>query len=104
MDTVKEFAFTEVRQAIKHAQEGGIALHNAGYHRVPGQASEVRVAHLFDQDEERLRRLANKLGVKRVIVQDSGTPRQHIDLWGEPLSDALLTLENHMYCRGGEDV
>ena len=42
------------------------------------------IAHLFDQDETRLRATARRLGVKIIQVCRPGSPSQHIDLCGQP--------------------
>lgn len=102
--TVRSFGFTEIREAIEHARQGGVALHDAGWHRVPGQPEEVRVAHLFDQDMERLERIARDCGVNRVEIQKEGTLRQHIDLWGKPLSDAFHTLKKNFRVQGEHPI
>lgn len=52
------------------------------------------VGHLFDRDEDRLRRTAAALGVKVVYVDRRGEAAQHIDLCGWPLQRALLLCEN----------
>lgn len=92
------FEAREVRAAIQHALDGGQALH---IHRfVPDRGSapaafvaavdrgEV-IAHLFDQDAERLARTVRGFGVRRVAVQRPGTAKQHHDLCGAPLRRAM---------------
>ena len=86
---MKIFQRKELQQAIDHATNGGQALHldmSPGGHSVfpAGRA----MAHLFDQDRERLTAAARGLGVRRVKIERDGTPKQHVDLCGEPLNGA----------------
>lgn len=46
-------------------------------------------AHLCDDDMERLKALARRLGVKRIKVSKEGQRGQHIDLCGAPLRKAI---------------
>lgn len=92
---MKVFKTRELKEAIQHAMEGGQALH---LHRIVFEdspscfrsavANGEDIAHLFDQDVERLIRTARSLGV-RVIYVDGKDERQHIDLCGGPLRKAL---------------
>ncbi|HUU31484.1 MAG TPA: hypothetical protein VMY69_05225 [Phycisphaerae bacterium] len=50
-------------------------------------------AHLFDQDAERLRATAWRLGVRRVFIHRPCEPGQHVDLCGKPLGLAVLDAE-----------
>ena len=92
-----EFSQSEVAEAKAHAMQGGQSLH---VHRIIVDRKKAprcfgaaidrgeSIAHLFDQDAERLRKTAKKLGVKVIVVEHEGTPRQHIDLCGSPLKKA----------------
>jgi len=94
---MKIFQQREVEEAKQHALEGGQALH---LHRIIGDWDAAPscfkraiergedIAHLFDQDELRLVATVKKLGVKVVVVEHPGTPRQHVDLCGGPLKKA----------------
>lgn len=95
----------EVEEAKAHALAGGQALH---LHRIIGDRSKAptcfthavergeQIAHLFDQDEERLRRTVKRLGVNRVVVEHAGTPRQHVDLCGKPLQKAIAEAQGSL--------
>lgn len=99
---MKKFTVTEVREAVQHAREGVQALH---LHRIIVDESRapqcfvraVRagkdIAHLFDQDAERLKRTVRRLGVRIVVVEREGTDNQHVDLCGKPLELAKLLCE-----------
>lgn len=88
----------EIREAIAYAMEGGQALHThtiiANRDKAPGcfirdVDAGLEIAHLFDQNASRLCATARRLGVRRVVVEREGTPRQHVDLCGRPLERAL---------------
>jgi hypothetical protein len=88
----------EIREAIAHAADGGQALHvhNIIVDRSRAPACFVRavdrgeqIAHLFDQDAERLLDTASGLGVRVVVVEHVGTEAQHVDLCGGPLRKAM---------------
>lgn len=93
---MKVFRFLEIEEAHAHALAGGQALH---LHRIvfrnsprcfrEAVARGEDLAHLFDQDKGRLERTARRLGVRIVVVEHPGTPRQHVDLCGRPLQKAL---------------
>lgn len=95
---MKKFDCMELREAISHASDGGQSLH---LHRIivdrrRAPACFVRavdrgenIAHLFDQDVDRLRATARRLGVRVIVVEKEGTLDQHVDLCGGPLKKAL---------------
>lgn len=94
---MKIFRQGEVEEAKQYAMDGGQSLH---LHRIivdrkKAPSCFVRavdrgedIAHLFDQDEERLIATVKRLGVKVVVVEHGGTPRQHVDLCSGPLKKA----------------
>jgi len=102
---MKSFQMREIEEAIAHAASGGQALH---LHRIivdrdKAPACFVRavdrgedIAHLFDQDLNRLIRTVKSLGVRVVVVERRGTPNQHVDLCAGPLRKAKAM------CVGGE--
>lgn len=95
---MKRFTMRELEDAIAHAAAGGVALHT---HRFIGDRKKAPrcfvaavdrgedIAHLFDMNEVRLCATARRLGVRVIVVERSGTNRQHIDLCGAPLRKAL---------------
>lgn len=93
---MKTFPFLEIDEAKAHAAAGGQALHlhcvvfddSPRCFRAAVERGED-IAHLFDQDLDRLRRTARRLGVRVIVVEHQGTPRQHVDLCGGPLRKAL---------------
>lgn len=90
------FEQRQIREAKDHAVSGGQALH-----LMSGRFAYLRsdtplcfkgrgqIAHLFDQDRQRLEATARKLGVRKVLVERVGAPGQHVDLCGKPLERAL---------------
>lgn len=91
---MRRFSHREIREAVAYAATGGQALHVWDASAWPGKAPAVfrryKVwAHLLDQDRARLEATARRLGVRVVVVGNPGTPRQHIDLCGGPLTRAL---------------
>lgn len=95
---MKHFTVWEIHEAYAYAEEGGQALHTYRIIVDRARAPEcfVRavdngedIAHLFDQNTERLKTTARALGVKVVFIDKAGTPRQHVDLCGGPLKKAL---------------
>lgn len=94
------FQLEQLQAAYEHAMQGGQALH-----LMPGSFAYLRkttpncfkgqaqLAHLFDQDKERLTRTARKFGVRVIKIEHPGTHRQHIDLCGMPLQAALKQAE-----------
>jgi hypothetical protein len=97
-EAMRIFQQTEIPKAIAYAAKGGQALH---LHRIIANKRKAPtcflkainrgedIAHLFDQDEERLRKTAQALGIRVILVERGGTPRQHIDLCGAPLKKAI---------------
>lgn len=90
------FQQKEIREAIQHAGTGAQALHLHRFltPRAPScfkrdVEAGLPIAHLFDQDHRRLVATAKRLGVKVIRIERMGTPRQHIDLCGQPLRRAL---------------
>ena len=101
---MKVFRSHELEEAIVYAAAGGQAIHLHRFigDRVRAPACFVRavdrgedIAHLFDRDERRLILTAKKLGVRVVVVERSGSPRQHVDLCGAPLRKAKVECERH---------
>lgn len=93
---MRAFTQRELRLAYDWAQKGGQALH-----LISGRFAYLRpdtpscfkgrgqIAHLFDQDRDRLIATARRFGVRVIKVEYPGTHRQHIDLCGGPLEKAL---------------
>ena len=93
---MKSFQQSEIAAAYDYAKSGGQALHLMGgwvaslNSRTPKCFKGRNViAHLFDQDSQRLISTARKLGVRVILVEHLQTSRQHIDLCGRPLERAL---------------
>lgn len=95
---MKLFTRREIREAKAYALEGGQALHVFPAYKEPNapicfkQSREW--AHLLDQDEERLIKTAKRFGVRKIVVDQQGTERQHIDLCAGPLRKAKARCEN----------
>jgi hypothetical protein len=92
---VKLFQQQEIREAIACASAGGQALHLMSGAFAYGRPntpncfkSRSQLAHLFDQDRERLIQTARQLGVRVIKVERENTNKQHIDLCGQPLEHA----------------
>lgn len=95
---VKHFTTIELREAFAYAAAGQQALHT---HSIIVDAKRApqcfvqavrrgeRIAHLFDQDKERLVATARRLGVRVIYIDREDTSHQHIDLCGAPLRRAL---------------
>ena len=99
---MKSFQQNDLRAAIAYAKEGGQALHlhRLIANRKKAPACFIRainrgedIAHLFDQDVDRLKATARSLGVNVILVEREGTPKQHIDLCGAPLRKAVTLCE-----------
>lgn len=93
---MRRFSQYEVREAIEHSENGGQALHCHRLLAGPAPRCFVRdvntgkdIGHLFDQDKNRLVKTAKSLGVKVIKIDREGTTRQHIDLCGKPMENAL---------------
>jgi hypothetical protein len=87
---MKQFEEDQVREAKAHAVAGGQALHLHTFNDMghPLFKRYSVIAHLFDQNKERLVKTARKLGVRVIVVEHEGEPGQHIDLCGKPLERA----------------
>lgn len=95
---MKMFRENQLSEAKAYAAAGEQALH---LHRIIANRAKAPrcfvtavdrgewIAHLFDADEARLIATARRLGVRIVVVERRGTPRQHIDLCGKPLGKAI---------------
>jgi hypothetical protein len=104
---MKAFQSRDVDEAKEYAMQGGQALH---LHQIicdrdKAPSCFVRavdrgedIAHLFDQDVSRLIRTVRSLGVRIVVVEREGTPRQHVDLCGAPLRKAKAMCEESANC------
>jgi len=62
------------------------------------------IAHLFDQDKDRLFKKAKKLGIRRVYIDDEGADGQHLDLCGRPLKALLIGYYSSLYRKGKKDA
>ena len=95
---MKIFQQNQLNEAKAYAAAGGQALHLfsggiadaiARVRKIPNCFRGRReLAHLLDQDRNRLEKTARKLGVRVVLVDRPGTPWQHVDLCGGPLAQA----------------
>jgi len=92
---MKVFPMMSIMDAYDHANAGGQALHlhtiNQGH---PLFRRYPVIAHLFDQDKDRLIATAKRLGVRVIKVEYPGTHKQHIDLCGKPLEKAKAMAES----------
>ncbi len=93
---IQIFAQRELHAAYDYAQQGGQALHlmdgRFAYLRSDTPScfkGRARIAHLFDQDKARLIATVQRLGVRVIRVEHENSPKQHIDLCGRPLEQAL---------------
>jgi hypothetical protein len=90
---MKIFLQREILAAYAHAKAGGQAIHLCDAAFVgPGAPLCFRgkpFAHLFDQDLDRLLKTAKSLGVRVLVPQHVESHRQHIDLTGKPLKQAI---------------
>ena len=92
---MKRFGEHELKAALAEAKAGGQALHEVGQWATvrPGCPAVFKrgtgIAHLFDQDVDRLVLTAKGLGVRVIKVERAGKEGQHIDLCGKPLDRAL---------------
>lgn len=76
------FSQRQVKEAMEHASEGGQALHMFKW--------GIRThGHLLDQNRGRLVETARKFGVRSVFIHRADRDGQHVDLWGEPLLQAV---------------
>lgn len=97
VNLMRLFEQRQIRDAYAHAMNGGQSLHlmdgRFAYLRADTPScfkGRRQLAHLFDQDRERLERTARQLGVRVIRVERPGTHQQHIDLCGRPLERARL--------------
>ena len=99
---MKQFGMMAIYEAEAYAAAGGQALHLHNIivdrRRAPRcfvQAVDrgEQIGHLFDQDKERLKQTARKLGVRVIYIDHEDEPGQHIDLCGGPLRKALALCE-----------
>jgi hypothetical protein len=96
---MRVFRQHQLREALGYSSTGGQSLH---LHRLAGPGAPAcfrrdlaaggEIAHLFDQDTDRLTATARRLGVRVVVVERPGTDKQHVDLCGAPLRRALATV------------
>jgi hypothetical protein len=103
---MKLFRMRHVKQAEEYALAGGQALH---LHRIIVDRDRaprcfvrdvdagLDIAHLFDQDEARLRKTVKKLGVNVIVVEHGGKPGQHVDLCGGPLKKAIKMCDSEYF-------
>lgn len=96
---MKVYQCREVREAKAHAMAGGQAchLHDIVFPDSPrcfrdAVARGEQIAHLFDQDTDRLKATARRCGVRVIFVHHPGTDRQHIDMCGAPLKRLLASV------------
>ncbi len=91
---MKLFQEREQREAIAFARAGGQALHLIGTWATarPGCPrcfkTGTGIAHLFDQDLDRLVLTAKSLGVRVIKVERAGHDGMHVDLCRKPLAKA----------------
>jgi len=95
---MKHFTWRHLQDALDYAAAGGQAVHThrfiVDWRRAPAcfrreVAAGRDIAHLFDQDVQRLEQTARILGVRVLLVEHRGGANQHIDLCGGPLRLAL---------------
>jgi hypothetical protein len=99
---MKTFQQREIREAVLFAVSGEQALHlmDGGFAYLRSDTPNCfkgrdQLAHLFDQDRERLISTVKRLGVRVIRVEREGTPKQHIDLCGAPLRRAISESDEH---------
>ena len=89
----KYFEVQRIRQAIKHADNGGQALlvpeYECHWPNAPKCFQGHRYGYLFDRDVRRLKATASTLGVRVIKVDKPGQPGQHVNLCGKPLQRAI---------------
>ncbi len=98
---MKLFEQRELHQALEHVRQGGQSLHRHRMLSANAPACFVRdvragkaIGHLFDQDIDRLYRTVRDLGVRQVLIEHPGEPRQHVDLCGLPMKKAVAMATN----------
>ncbi len=101
---MKVFEERQIFEAYKFAAGGGQALHlfsDPGvYPGAPACFKKSReAAHLFDQNTKRLIATARQLGVRVIKIGRIGMSKQHVDLCGRPLRQAIKFAEGYkQYC------
>jgi hypothetical protein len=99
---MRVFKDRELKEALAWAATGeqALHLHKIIVNRKKAPQCFVRavdkgeyIAHLFDQDKQRLEETARDLGVRVILIEREGTPSQHIDLCGKPLREARFLCE-----------
>jgi glycerophosphoryl diester phosphodiesterase len=97
---MKLFAQRDLTAARAYAAAGGQALHvmSGAFGDADPTApncfkNQKQIAHLFDQDKERLIKTVKRLGVRVIFVDREDTIGQHIDLCKKPLERAIQESE-----------
>ena len=92
------FQYREIKQAYEHVAAGGQALH-IGVPYLCSDKAQDAVAHLLDQDYDRLARTAKGLGIEAIVPEHVGTHRQRIELRGKFLDRAINCAEHQRACK-----
>jgi hypothetical protein len=99
-DRTQVFQALELREAVSHAQAGGIAvhLHKIVFPHSPKCFKDAvkrgeYIAHVFGLDKQELARLGRQMGVRVIYIDKEGTERQHIDMCGAPLRKLLESIK-----------
>lgn len=97
---MRAYCWRQLKQAVAYSMSGGQALHlhrfimskyaPACFKRAVARGEVI--AHLFDQDYDRLVSTVKRVGVNVIQVEHEGTPEQHVDLCGAPLRQLLSQL------------
>ncbi len=90
---MKFFPQDKIHEARAYAMAGGQALHVCSSSFVGPNAPDCfkrgkEFAHLLDQNLDRLKFTARRLGVRIVFIDREGSDSQHVDLCGAPLERA----------------
>ncbi len=104
------FNSRQIDEARTYAAAGHQALHVYYVRGWPGaplvfqrEAKAGRPwGHLLDQDAERLKATAGRLGVRVIKVCRPGEPQQHVDLCGGPLMKAMHEAQSMLNAMEGE--
>ena len=93
---MKLFQQRELKEAYLYAEAGGQALHviDGRYAYLRNDTPAVfknrqQIAHLIDNDYDRLWSTAKRLGVRVIRVERIGRQGQHVDLCAKPLERAV---------------
>ena len=87
----KFFKFREIEEALLHAKNGGIAIHDTGFSFRHWKLT----AHIFAQNTEDLKRAIIRMGGRTKWIQYPGNPkREHWDAFGKPLENGLSYVTN----------